>query len=179
MSEIKLYIASSLDGYIARENGSLDWLTDLPNPEQSDYGYTALLSSIDTVVMGRNTYQEILGFGVEWPYSDCQTYVVSRADDLEIKTEKTEQVQDLNTEFFKTLKKESKKDVWLVGGGQLVSEFLRHRAIDEIMLCVIPVVLGNGIPLFPKGTPETQLDLIKTEAFSSGAVMLTYHKKEA
>lgn len=70
-SKIKLYVASSLDGFIARKNGELDWLMEHPNPNQLDYGYAEFLNGIDTVLMGRKTYEEILAFDVEWPYADC------------------------------------------------------------------------------------------------------------
>jgi dihydrofolate reductase len=72
-----LYIATSIDGFIARPDGNLDWLTSTPMPESGDYGYTALLESTDTIIMGRKTYDELIGFGGEWPYSGFNTYVVS------------------------------------------------------------------------------------------------------
>ena len=177
MAKIRLYIAASLDGFIARENGSLDWLSNLPNPDKLDYGYGTFISEIDTVLMGRKTYDEILGFGVDWPYSDCSSYVISRSEDLKISTPNTEQLKAIDNDVLEGLKAKSKADVWLVGGGSLISTFLDLEAIDEIMLCVIPVILGSGIPLFPLNSKETALELKSTEAYSSGAVMLTYTKK--
>ncbi len=177
MAKIRLYIAASLDGFIARENGSLDWLNDLPNPDQLDYGYGTFISEIDTVLMGRKTYEEILGFGVEWPYSDCTSYVVSSSEELKISTPNTKQLMNIDLPALEGLKAQSRADVWLVGGGSLISTFLDLKAIDEIMLCVIPVILGSGIPLFPLNSKETALELKSTEAYSSGAVMLTYTKK--
>ena len=72
MPKIKLYIAATIDGFIAREDGSLDWLNNHPNPDQLDYGYADFMSRIDTVIMGRKTYEEVLGFGVEWPYGSLR-----------------------------------------------------------------------------------------------------------
>ena len=76
--KLKLYIAASLDGYIARPDGSLDWLEGLPNPKKIDYGYQKFYQSIDMVILGRVTYEEILGFGVDWPYGGCKAWVVSQ-----------------------------------------------------------------------------------------------------
>jgi len=177
MAKIRLYIAASLDGFIARKDGSLDWLTDLTNPDQSDYGYGAFISEIDTVLMGRKTYDEILSFGVEWPYGNCSSYILSRSEDLKITTPNTQQLGTLDNAAIRGLKTKSKADLWLVGGGSLISEFLNLEAIDEIMLCVIPVILGSGIPLFPFNPKETALELTGSKVYSSGAVMLTYAKK--
>jgi len=77
MSSIKLYIATTIDGFIAREDGSLDWLEELPNPNQINYGYTDFYATVDKVAIGRKIYEEVLGFGVNWPYEDCKTYVIT------------------------------------------------------------------------------------------------------
>ncbi len=94
LKQVRLYIACSLDGFIAKKDGSLDWLDAIENPNEDDYGYNDFYSRIDTIVMGRKTYEEILGFGVEWPYNDCQTYVVS-SKDLKISTDNTTLISDL------------------------------------------------------------------------------------
>ncbi|MFC3880304.1 dihydrofolate reductase family protein [Algoriphagus namhaensis] len=173
---IKLYIAQSLDGFIARENGELDWLMNLPNPNQLDYGYGEFLEGIDTILMGRQTYEEILGFGVDWPYSDSETYVLSRQRDYQTKTAKTQAVE-LTSFSLEKIKAQSKKSIWIVGGGQIITELLNWDEIDEIILTIIPIILGNGIPLFPNSPKETSLDLIKTQSFETGAVSLTYRRK--
>ena len=177
MKKVKLYIATSLDGYIARPDGSLDWLTEFPNPDKLDYGYPAFYESIDTVIMGRLTYEEILGFDVPWPYADCASYTVSSKPELNITTERTQQVEgDLKVSVEQLTKKEG-KDIWIVGGGRLIAAFMQEQLIDELILTVIPVVLGEGIPLFPEGTRETYFDLAKAEGLSTGAVLLRYTRK--
>lgn len=88
MKKTKLFIATSIDGYIARKDGTLDWLDAIPNPDQLDYGYYAFYETVDTILMGRKTYEEVLGFGVDWPYPDCKTYVVS-SNPVDLKTENT------------------------------------------------------------------------------------------
>ncbi|NBC08920.1 MAG: hypothetical protein GVY26_17145 [Bacteroidetes bacterium] len=96
MSGIKLYIATSIDGYIARPNNQLDWLAKLPNLDKTDYGYQDFYAGIDTVVMGRKTYEEVLGFDVDWPYAECTTYVATTRKDYVLSTPNTELLPLLN-----------------------------------------------------------------------------------
>ena len=117
MSNIKLYIATTIDGFIARESGSLDWLEELPNPNQIDYGYTDFYASVDRVVIGRTTYEDILGFGVDWPYEDCKTYVVTSKEGYQPQTNNTEIIHQINQESIDHIKSMGEKDVWVIGGG--------------------------------------------------------------
>lgn len=177
MNKIRLYIATTLDGYIARENGDLDWLMSFPNPNKIDYGYAAFYNEISTVIMGRSTYEEILGFDIEWPYGNCETYVISSDSELAISTENTKVLSDLSIENVKAIKKAANKDLWLVGGGKVISEFLNLGLVDEMLLTLIPVVLGKGISLFPNQPKETHFTLQSAQTFETGAVNLTYIKK--
>ena len=177
MAQIKLYIASSLDGYVAREDGSLDWLEGHPNPDKLDYGYHDFVLGIDTVVMGRNTYDEILGFGVDWPYADCTSYIITSDITYQPKTERTIIVNQLDESLITMMKEQSEKGVWLVGGGQLITEFLNMEAIDEIQLFIIPIIIGKGIPLFPNGPKESNFDLTEAKAYSNGVAGLFYARK--
>jgi dihydrofolate reductase len=177
MSEVKLYIACSLDGYIARPNGELDWLNALPNPNSIDYGYNAFIEGIDTIIMGRSTYEEILGFRVEWPYGNCKTYIVTSNVSYTTITENTFVLNEINELQIGKLRSESQKDLWIVGGGQLITAFLNLNAIDEMQICIIPTIIGEGIQLFPKKPKETTFNLIKSESFATGTVMLTYRKR--
>lgn len=178
MSKIKLYIASSIDGYIARENHSLDWLHALPNPENLDYGYNDFINGIDTVILGRKTYDEIMGFGVEWPYGNCNTYIVTNDKNYNPQTSKTFLLNDISKKSVDQIKWESEKDIWIVGGGKLISQLLNLEVIDEMYICIIPIILGSGIPLFPNKPKETKFRLVKTEDYNTGAVMLSYQKNE-
>ena len=178
MSSIKLYIATTLDGFIAREDGALDWLHDLPNPNHIDYGYRAFFSGIDTVVMGRKTYEEILGFGVEWPYANCTSYVVSTEENYRPRTNDTSVLSRVDEASIKTLKRNSRRGVWIVGGGQVITEFLNNSQVDEMILSIIPTILGKGVRLFPHEPKETKFDLIQAEPFETGVVNLTYRRKK-
>jgi len=176
MAKIKLYIAVSIDGYIARENGSVDWLNELPNPNQIDHGYAEFYAGIDCVIMGRKTYEEILGLDVGWPYSNCKSYIASNNLGFKIRTENTEVVDEVNSDAIEKMKVQSKKDIWLVGGGNLVTQFMNLGVIDEMIICIIPRVLGKGIRLFPDESKETKFTLSQSKSFETGAVILTYEK---
>lgn len=176
MAEIKLYIATSLDGFIARKDGSLDWLYALPNPNQIDHGYADFFSGIDVVVMGKSTYEEILRFGVEWPYMNCKSYILTSDKNYKPKTDNTETLNSLSKADIEKLKKVSIKGIWIVGGGKTIVQFLDAKLIDEMILCIVPTILGSGIPLFPN-PQEQSFELTKSEKFETGAVNLTYRKK--
>jgi dihydrofolate reductase len=165
---------ASLDGYIAREDGSVDWLENHPNPQGLDYGYADFVAGIDTVLIGRKSYEEILGFDLPWPYADCQTYVFTSDTGYEVKTVNTRTLTGLTHESITQVREKSQKSIWLLGGGKLVTAFLNLGAIDEIHLFIIPVILGKGIPLFPNEPKESTFTLTKTEAYENGVVGLFY-----
>lgn len=159
--KIILYIATSLDGYIAREDGSLDWL---PEAEDEDFGYDDFYKTIDTVVMGRTTYEQVITelSPDVWAYEGKKCYVATRKNLT--KDERVEFVTDDVADFANNLKRQEGKDIWLVGGGKLVDEFIKQNLIDKYIITIIPTILGNGIPLFLKNNPETKLKLIETKA---------------
>jgi dihydrofolate reductase len=165
VGKIILYIASSLDGYIARENGDVDWL-----PTNTDSGYVDFYKSIDTVIMGKTTYDQILTFGT-YPYTGKRSLVFTRNDSL-TKDENVEFVSNVK-EITRELVSSSEGNIWLVGGSELFSVFLQHKLVDEIILSIIPTVLGKGISLFQNINQEVNLELIKTTEYS-GLVELTY-----
>ncbi len=178
MRSIRLYIATSLDGYIARPDGSVDWLESFPNPDQNDYGYQAFLNEVDTTLMGRATYQEILNFGIAFPYADKVNYVFTRQTGLP----DTEFVQFVSTDvvpFIQQLKKTSGKDIWLIGGGQLNTLLLQHDLLDEMIITIVPLALGKGIPLFAPSTLEKQMVLTENQTFKSGFVQLIYQRADS
>lgn len=158
MRKIKLFIACSLDGYIAREDGSVDWL-----PENTDSGYDKFYSSVDTVLMGKKTYEQIITFG-KYPYKDKMSYVFSKNPNQK-KDENVEFTSEIE-EFTKDLVSSSGKDIWLVGGSYIASTFLNLKLVDEIIISVIPIVLGKGMPLFKNIKEERKLELIKTTEYT-------------
>jgi dihydrofolate reductase len=125
MPRIKLYIATSLDGFIARENGNIDWLMEYENNPETDYGYSEFYASIGTVLMGRKTYEQVLGFG-NWPYGERKSYVFTRQKEPLRRENNVEFVSGDIAEFVRQLKGNTKEDIWLVGGSQLIKVFLEE-----------------------------------------------------
>jgi dihydrofolate reductase len=177
MNKTVLYIATTLDGKIARKDGSLDWLYSLPNPNQIDHGYGHFLSTIGATIMGKNTYKEILGFDVDWPYTGINSYVVTTDKDFQPTTPDTFMVSTNLTDFVTDLKKSIEKNIWLIGGGQLVASFLDKKLLDSMILTLIPATIGVGIPLFPEIAQEATWTLTNIERFETGVVNLTYDRK--
>ena len=175
MSAFKLFIATSIDSYIARNDGSIDWLDGVEHPKGVDYGYSAFMSTIGTVMMGRKTYEDVVGFDVDWPYGEYKTYVVSSKSDVVISTPNTELIHNIESETLVAVSKNTNKDIWVVGGGELIASFLNKGLIDYMLISIIPVVLGSGRPLF-KDSLETKFQLESTESFENGIVNLVYRK---
>ena len=156
MTKVTAYIASSLDGFIARENGSVDWL-----PENAESGYTDFYKSIDTVIIGKTTFDQILTFG-KYPYNDKKSFVFTRTNQ-----NKDENVKFLLNveEFIKEGFPDAGENILLVGGAQIIASFLKNQAVDEIIISLIPILLGKGIPLFKNIENEIKLEFIKTRKF--------------
>lgn len=146
MRKVILYIATSLDGFIADQNHGLDWLENFPHPEGEDYGYVDMISRVDTTLMGRETFRFLENFQGPFPYPDTKNYVFTqslKSTDLPV-----ELVGEDAVAFVTRLKAETGKDIWLIGGGKLTATLGNAGLIDEIILTQIPVFLGQGIPVF-------------------------------
>ncbi len=177
MRKIKLYIASSLDGKIAGPDGNIDWLNDFNSPDQ-DYGYAEFLDSVDITIMGNSTYRQILNFGSEFPYRKKMNYVFTRNTELK-KDDHVTFVSHDHLSFIQNLKNETGRDIWLIGGSQVNSFFLRHNLIDELILFAMPVVLGEGIPLFETSDIIKKLELTGNKLYDHGVMELKYNFKNA
>lgn len=167
MRKLKLYIATSLDGKIARKDGNLDWLPDLSS---EDYGFDRFMAGIDTTLMGYRTYQVCLGFG-DWPYKDKNTYAFTR-DPSKSCIPEVSLVSQNPVDFVKELKAKPGKDIWLIGGGEINSLLHNAGLIDEYIIAYIPVILGEGIDLFPNIKNQVNLKLAQHKVFSNGSVLL-------
>lgn len=173
MRKIKLYIAISLNGKIAKKDGSVDWLETIPNPEKSDYGYGTFYGSVDTTIMGYQTYSQIIGWGIPFPYTGKKNYVFTR-DGSHSDTEDVEFVSTDHINFLKSLKKKSGKDIWLIGGGMINTMLFNEDLIDELMIYVMPIVLSDGIDLFGNFPKEMILNLVGSKSYPGGVVELKY-----
>lgn len=179
MRQVILYTAASLDNYIARPDGRVDWLS---SPEylmtDEDYGYHGFYAAIDTTLMGNSTYRFILEQDVPFPYPDKTNYVFSRS----AKNRDTEFVRFIYrdpVEFVGQLKQQTGEDIWLVGGGHINSLLLNNDLIDEMILTLFPLTLGEGIPLFHGKYKEVKFSLKKSKSYKSGIVQLILHKRDS
>lgn len=171
-----VYIATSLDGYIAGPDGDISWLE---NPEYADGGtpgqsYDAFISTVDAIVMGRNTFEKVLTFGF-WPYEGTDVFVLSGRT-LPIPKELSGNVFHENgspEEITKRLANRGKKHLY-IDGGVTIQQFLKAGLIDEFTITIIPVLLGEGIPLFGNSEARTKLNLIEVNSASNGFVQVRY-----
>jgi dihydrofolate reductase len=157
-----VYVATSLDGFIATSDGSLDWLDDIPNPDKSDFGYAEFMSGIDAIVMGRKTFNKILTFD-DWPY-DKPVYVLSKSI-VEIPNELENKVEIINADpktVVDQLKRLGHRNLY-IDGGVTIQGFLEEDLVDKMIITRVPVLLGEGIPLFGKLTQRLYFKLEKTE----------------
>ena len=167
-----IYIASSLDGYIAGPGDDLSFL-DVVDKEGEDYGYNDFISTVDTVILGRRTYDWVTR-KVDFPHSDKETYVITRTP-RSSKGKITFFTGDLK-ELVTALKKAPGKNIFCDGGAEIIHELLKHDLIDEFVIAVIPVLLGNGIRLFKDDRPELKLEFISFKSYDTGLVQLHYHR---
>ena len=174
MKKIILYITASIDGRIAQSGGGMDWLTGFPNPEKTDYGYQNIRSITDTVIIGGRTYREILNMDVVWPYNQQTTYVVSHHNCGE--KENIRFITENVIETISELRNREGKNIWLVGGGELVSMLLAADLIDQMQIIYAPVMLGKGIQLFPEQPNESRWKLNSCKAYESGILAVDYIK---
>ncbi len=173
MRKLKLYSACSLNGKIAKKNGNVDWLNELPNPENTDHGFAEFFDSIDTTVQGFKTYHQVLSWDIEFPYKGKRNYVFTRNQKRE-NTEDVTFVAENHIDFIANLKKQKGKDIWLIGGGQINRMLLNAGLIDELIVFVMPIVLTEGIELFEGLPKESQLKLIDSKTYSTGTVEMRY-----
>ncbi|XDZ50586.1 dihydrofolate reductase family protein [Neisseriaceae bacterium CLB008] len=157
---IKGYIAVSADGYIATADGNVDFLNDF---QHIDCGYEAFIAGIQTVVMGRKTYEAILGFGVDWPYPEQRCLIVSTQADLPLAAENVSVWGQGLPALIEALRQEAYGDTWVVGGAQLQAAFIEHDYLDTLDVYELPIFLGGGIPLFPQ-SEKMHLRAVKIEA---------------
>lgn len=164
------YVATSLDGYIAKPDGDISFLS-LVEKEGEDYGYADFIRTIDTIILGRKTYDKILSIGFGYP-ADKDVYVVTRtpkADQGRIKFY-SGPLEKLVSE----LRSKEGLNIFCDGGSEIINELLREKLIDEFIISIIPIILGDGIPLFRNKGPEINLRLISCRKFDTGLVQLHY-----
>jgi dihydrofolate reductase len=171
---VVLGLGISLDGYIARLNGDIDFLF-MPK----DYSMAAFFASVDTAVMGRKTLDAALRMGGgSFGGSSTATYVFSRTQPAGAR-DGVVFVHQSPAAFVRRLRKRPGKNIWLMGGGELARDFLVADLVDELYLGIVPVLLGEGIPLFPSGFPQRDFTLIENKTYSRGLIALRYKRRRS
>lgn len=176
MPKLSLFIATSLDGYIAKPNDDLSFLS-LVEKEGEDYGYAQFIDNIDAVIVGRKTYDYVLKEIGSSHYDNGKrdVYVITKASR---QSEGRTVFYNKNlVSLIQKLKSEQGKNIYCDGGAEVINELLKHDLIDEIIISIIPILVGDGTKLFKDGRPEQQLELISVKTFDTGLAQLHYKRK--
>lgn len=172
-----IYIAQSIDGYIADKNGNLDWLNDISNPDNSDFGFSKFMGNIDAIVMGRNTFDKVQSFGV-WPYTKMVYVISSSLNKLPIEYSNKAQILRLTpAQIIAKLNREGIENLYIDGGG-LIQSFLSEDLIDELIITSIPVILGDGVPLFNKLNNQLKFKHVSTVVLIGSLVKSHYIRQK-
>ena len=173
----KVFIATSIDGYIADKNGGIDWLNSIPNPDNIDMGYSAFISQIDALIMGRKTFETVCGFDMDWPYQK-PVFVLSNSlkeipeeykDKAELKNGPVEEIlESIHKKGFHRL---------YIDGGKTIQNFLEKDLIDEMTITIIPYLLGEGIPLFAELPVRLEFECVDSKIFMNKIVQIQYVRK--
>lgn len=171
-----VFIATSLDGFISRENGDLDWLDEANKnvPKEEDCGYSAFIASVDCLVMGRNTFEKVLSFG-HWPYGDLRVAVLT-SNALDVPENLIGKLEVLNlspSALAKHLNTRGVKRAY-VDGGETIRRFLNAGLIDDLTITVVPILLGKGRPLFQGLSQSKTLSLVSVKSYNFGFVQSVY-----
>ena len=173
-----VFIATSLDGYIADKNGGLDWLHSIPNPDNNDMGYMEFTNGIDALVMGRTTFETVIGFDVPWPYTKPVFVLSNKLKEIPNSLkDKAFLVKGTLTEILDQIHKKGYQRLY-IDGGTTIRNFLKADLIDEMILTTIPVLLGGGALLFGELPNELKFELIGTKTFLNQVSQRHYKRKK-
>ncbi len=163
----------SLDGYIAKPNDDLSFLS-IVEQEGQDYGYEEFIKSVDAVIVGRKTYDKVISMGFGFPHTDKDTYIITRTQRPAIGSVKF-YTGDLKT-LIEKLKSENGKNIFCDGGAEIVNELLKQDLIDELIISIVPILVGDGTKLFNDGRPEQKLEFASVRSFEKGLTQLHYKR---
>lgn len=176
MRKIVLFIAMSLDGYVADKNKGVSWLTG--HTDSQDMGtYPSFIKKIDTVILGYNTYHQIVTelSPDNWVYGGMKTYVITHRK--EENTDEIEFTSEDVADLIARLKQQEGKDIWICGGANIINQLIKRNLIDTYQITVVPILLGDGLRLFEKNNNEKKLQLISTESYN-GMTDLIYELRD-
>ena len=172
-----VFIATSLDGYIADANGGIDWLHSIPNPEQLDMGYGAFISQIDALVMGRTTFETVCGFDMDWPYQKPVFVLSNRMTSIPAEyKDKAELVQGTLEDILEKIHQKGYHRLY-IDGGRTIQSFLKEDLIDEMTITIIPVLLGGGTPLFSELPGPLEFECIESKIYLGKVVQNHFVRK--
>lgn len=176
MRNVVLFIAMSLDGYIADCNGGVDWLTGQSESAENMDTYTTFVKDVDTVIMGWNTYYQVVTelSPTEWVYSDLMSYVITHKEVSA--AEKIIFTHENPCALVTKLKQKQGKDIWLCGGADIIQQLVREDLIDIYYISVIPTILGKGMRLFGTAEKEIKLQLVKTQNYNGITDLIYKHR---
>lgn len=172
-----VFIATSIDGYIADKKGGLDWLNSFPNPDNLDMGYIDFISKTDAIVMGRTTFETVCGFDIEWPYEKPVFVLSNSLKELPseyankaflIKGSLKEILEQINSQGYHQL---------YIDGGTTIQNFLKEDLIENITITIIPVLLGGGFPLFGELSNELYFECTHTKQYSNKVIQHSFKRK--
>ena len=178
MSKVSVYIATSLDGFIARKDGDIEWLHNSGHGEADkgeDFGYADFMGTVDALVMGRHSYEKVLSFGGDWPYGKTPVFVLT-SKGVAIPDEISHTVSELSgspREIVDELEAKGFNHLYL-DGGKTIQRFLESGLVDQLIITRIPVLLGEGIPLFGSLSKDVLLKHIETSGWPNGFVQSRY-----
>ncbi|ESU27123.1 dihydrofolate reductase family protein [Flavobacterium limnosediminis JC2902] len=174
--KVILYIATSLDGYIAKPNDDLSFLS-IVEKDGEDYGYADFIKSVDTIILGRKTYDWVNNHVKEYLHPDKNSFVITRTARPAIGRTNfyTGNLRDL----ISGLKAEQGKNIFIDGGAEIVNELLKENLIDEFIISVVPILVGNGTKLFKDGRPEQKLELVSVKQFDTGLTQAHYKRADS
>ena len=173
-----VFIATSLDGYIADKNGGIDWLHSIPNPDNDDIGYVEFNKEIDALVMGRKTFETVLGFDVDWPYNKPVFVLSNKLKEIpKSHKDKAFLVKGTLTEILDKIHDKGYNRLY-IDGGTTIRNFLKEDLIDEMVITTIPVLLGGGSPLFTELPNELKFELIGTKTYLNQITQSHYKRNK-
>lgn len=174
MNKNSVFIATSLDGYIADSEGGIDWLNSVPNPEQDDMGYGEFMSRVDALVMGRKTFETVLSFGIDWPYEQPVFVLSEQLESIpEPLKERVFLVKGDLEVILESIHEQGYNQLY-IDGGTTIRNFLKAGLIDELILTTIPILLGGGISLFDELGSKHSLELVKSRVYLNQVVQSQY-----
>ena len=180
MKKIKnsIFIATSLDGYIADKDGGIDWLHAIPNPDNIDMGYVPFIKEIDALVMGRNTFETVCSFDIDWPYTKPVYVLSNRLNTIpEAYQDKAQLVKGDLAAILDQIHQQGHDRIY-IDGGATIQSFLKEDLIDEMIITVIPTLLGGGDALFGPLEKPLNFELLGTKVFLNQLVQYHYRRKD-